>query len=666
MSTPISSTTCSRCGGAKQTGEPCPHCLLQLGLAQSLAPGTRKPRPAPPTPEEIAPHFPGLQLEAVIGQGGMGVVYRARQKKLDRTVALKILAPELSGDPAFAERFLREARAMARLEHKNIVAVHDFGETDGLCWILMEHVEGVNLRQALASGRLAPAQALAIVPQLCDALAAAHAQGVVHRDIKPENVLLAAEGVVKVADFGLAKLSGPGGADMALTGSDAAVGTLHYMAPEQLVGAREVDHRADIYSLGVVFYEMLTGELPLGRFEPPSHRAPCDAGLDDIVLRTLARAPESRYQQAVEVKTDVQGLGNRATAVPQARPPEARPPVEPQKKLDVGMLAFIHVLSLLAIPSVARNLLGWPGGLAWSSIVLGILLTLALSSLALVASGRHDARFALDARKKREFLLRCLGCATVASIAIAGLQYGVIALWEEGTDLFQPSTVPQQLAAYVSNPVALRALFELEPEAASAFADAAGLNPPFDPFLRAHGVDGRATIAASLVLLPLAALFLARRAGQTSFALLMAAPALALLTLGYARWRFDGGDPLRSTLAELKGTTSMIIQPRVLRAGLQKTCEERGYEVVLVLGTRNDIEVLAVQPRAWNDRWELSREGPRLLEPGIVFGLARMGGSNACQVVWDAGAVSADEPRMREWTAEIESLLQATKRAVGG
>ena len=229
---------CSQCGAAKPAQLPCPHCLLQLGLSQA---GPQKPpvglRSKTPTPEELAPRFPGLMIEEAIGQGGMGVVYRARQKKLDRRVALKILAPELGGDPAFAERFLREARAMARLDHPNIVAVYDFGETDGLCWLMMEYVDGVNLRTALRDGALSPERALAIVPQLCDALQSAHDLGVVHRDIKPENVLLDKSGAVKIADFGLAKLSGIENADFALTQSAVAMGTLHYMAPEQMRGA---------------------------------------------------------------------------------------------------------------------------------------------------------------------------------------------------------------------------------------------------------------------------------------------------------------------------------------------------------------------------------------------------------------------------------------------
>src|SRR6185503_9193185 len=171
-------------------------------------------------------------------------------------------------------------------------AIHDFGQTDGLFWLVMEYVDGTNIRQAMRAGQIEPKEALAIVPQICDALQYAHEHGVVHRDIKPENVMLDKSGRVKVADFGLAKLMEHGPADASLTVAGQVMGTPHYMAPEQWEKPTTVDHRADIYSLGVVFYEMLTGELPLGRFEPPSHRVAMDVRFDEIVLRTLEKSPE--------------------------------------------------------------------------------------------------------------------------------------------------------------------------------------------------------------------------------------------------------------------------------------------------------------------------------------------------------------------------------------
>jgi hypothetical protein len=275
----------------------------------------------PPAPEALAAVFPQLEILELLGSGGMGAVYKARQPGLDRLVALKILPPEVGADAAFAQRFTREAQALAKLNHPNIVAVYDFGQAAAptsrgpsrLFYFLMEYVDGVNLRQAMRQGKLRPGEALKIVPQVCDALQFAHDEGIVHRDIKPENILLDRRGRVKIADFGLAKLLGVK-ADRALTGTRQVMGTPHYMAPEQVQGTRDVDHRADIYSLGVTFYEMLTGELPLGRFAPPSKKVEIDVRLDDVVLRSLEVEPAKRYQKASEVKTEVEGISGVAPA----------------------------------------------------------------------------------------------------------------------------------------------------------------------------------------------------------------------------------------------------------------------------------------------------------------------------------------------------------------
>ncbi len=298
---------CPRCGATLSKDRiGCPRCLLEAARdAASEASAAAAPdRRTPPTPAELAPDFPQLEIEALVGQGGMGCVYRARHAQLGRSVALKILAPGSEDDARFEERFLREARALARLDHPGIVRVYDFGRAGTRWFLLMEFVEGANLRSLLQGGRLPPQQALAIVPQLCDALQYAHSAGVVHRDIKPENVLVDASGRVKLADFGLAKLLDTQVG--ARSATEAVMGTLNYMAPEQISRPREVDHRADIYSLGVVFYEMLTGELPLGRFEPPSKRMRVDVHVDEVVLKSLEQAPERRYQHAVDVRTDLE------------------------------------------------------------------------------------------------------------------------------------------------------------------------------------------------------------------------------------------------------------------------------------------------------------------------------------------------------------------------
>src|SRR5262249_48487401 len=190
----------------------------------------------------------------------------------------------------------------------NIVGVHDYGESGGLYYFIMEYVDGLNLRQLMQGKPVAPDIALQIVPQICDALQYAHEGELVHRDIKPENILVDRRGRVKIADFALAKLVRTGPAAFTLTGTHQIMGTPHYMAPEQIEKPSGVDHRADIYSLGVVFYEMLTGELPLGRFASPSQRAGVDQRLDEIVLRALEREPNRRFQSITEIKTAVAAI----------------------------------------------------------------------------------------------------------------------------------------------------------------------------------------------------------------------------------------------------------------------------------------------------------------------------------------------------------------------
>jgi tRNA A-37 threonylcarbamoyl transferase component Bud32 len=276
----------------------CPACLLRD------AEETPSHGPAGPPLEDIAAAFPNLEGIELIGQGGMGFVYKVRQPSLDRIVALKILSPELGRDPAFAERFAREARTLGKLHHPNIVTVFEHGESGGFFYLLMEYVDGLNLRQALRAGRFTPKQALSIVPGICDALQYAHENGVWHRDIKPENILLDRDGKVKIADFGIARIVGDPRRDFTLTMTGNALGSAAYMAPEQHEKPHEADHRADIYSLGVVIYEMLTGELPLGRFPSPSQKAAVNARIDEIVLRTLEKERELRQQSATEVKTD--------------------------------------------------------------------------------------------------------------------------------------------------------------------------------------------------------------------------------------------------------------------------------------------------------------------------------------------------------------------------
>ncbi len=334
---------------ADAPGGVCPKCVLAAAVEQPRATpfnttahvhSSRPQSFSAPSPEAISTHFVDLEVESLIGHGGMGAVYRARQKRLDRVVALKILSPGLGGDPTFAERFAREARTLAKLSHANIVMVFEFGNVNDMCYLVMEYVDGINLRDAIRGKTITAEQALEIVPQICEALQYAHDEGVVHRDIKPENILINQRGQVKIADFGLAKLLDRDPVEYSLTGTHQVLGTRNYMAPEQIEKPESVDHRADIYSLGVVFYELLTGELPIGRFANPSEKAPISAQLDDVVLKTLEKEPSRRFQNASEIKTAVQSVDPPRTYSDGNRPQiSGKPPVHHQQPLETKMAA---------------------------------------------------------------------------------------------------------------------------------------------------------------------------------------------------------------------------------------------------------------------------------------------------------------------------------------
>jgi hypothetical protein len=321
--------------------------LLAAGIdpAGAPAPGAW----VPPTPEALAGALPQLEILALIGQGGMGAVYKARQTHLDRLVAVKLLSAERGADPAFVERFTREGRALARLQHPQIITLYDFGRAGSWLYLVMEHVDGANLRQLMATGRLDPAAALRLVAPLCDALVHAHAQGVIHRDLKPENILIDVHGQPKIADFGLAKLRSANG-DLTQTGDT--LGTLHYMSPEQVSGTGDIDHRADVYALGVILYEMLTGNLPLGRCAPPSQSG-SDPRLDEVVLKSLEREPAKRWQSVEELR--------QAVAKVQARMPAAAPlPTTGQRSWKAGAAWGLVVAATIGVLAFVFSRPGQP------------------------------------------------------------------------------------------------------------------------------------------------------------------------------------------------------------------------------------------------------------------------------------------------------------------
>jgi hypothetical protein len=256
----------------------------------------------------------GCEILALISQGGMGKLYRARQLSLDRVVAVKVLAPSLSANSEFLGRFRREARSLANLVHPNIVAVHDFGSEGDTHAIVMEYVEGESVADVLARTNLIPMPtAVAIVRQVADGLAAAHAKGIIHCDLKPENILVTPAGVAKVVDFGLAK-SFRGDA-MRVTQDGAILGTPTYMSPEQCEGA-PLDGRTDLYSLGATFYRMVAGRdtfegenafaiMLKHQNEPPAdprrHNPSIPPAVASAILRMLEKPREKRYQDAVEI-----------------------------------------------------------------------------------------------------------------------------------------------------------------------------------------------------------------------------------------------------------------------------------------------------------------------------------------------------------------------------
>src|SRR5580704_9496740 len=262
-----------------------------------------------------------------IGAGGMGVVYRARDEQLERDVAIKVLSPGLLADEAARKRFRKEALSLARLNHPNVAIVHEFGSQDDTDFLVTEYISGTTLDVRLARGTLSSKEVINLGGQLMQGLTAAHEQGIVHRDLKPANLRLTPDGRLKILDFGLAQLM-PHVSDLSITatatGSHEVSGTLPYMAPEQLRGAK-ADASNDIWSAGAVLYEMATGKKPFPQTnpsllinailneapEPPSKINPdVTAEMDAVILKALAKDPEARYQSARELAA---ALGNPGT-----------------------------------------------------------------------------------------------------------------------------------------------------------------------------------------------------------------------------------------------------------------------------------------------------------------------------------------------------------------
>jgi serine/threonine-protein kinase len=304
--------------------------------------------------------LPGYELVRVLGRGGMGEVWLARQKSLRRMVAVKVLPPRLAKDPEFVTRFDKEATALAALNHPHIVQIIDRGVAGEHYYFVMEYVEGRSLREVMRE--LSPSEALRMALQVARAIECAHDKDIIHRDLKPENILVDGRGHVKVADFGLAGIRRPD-SRLQLTATAVAMGTLNYMAPEQRRDAKNVDGRADLFSFGVVLYEMLTGELPVGRFKLPSERVEgLDARVDEVVARLLENEPEARYARAAEVCQALESLVS-ITSLPPGAMQQAEAELSPvRRRLKSGWRKVRVVLTVLGgmvvLFSGARQVLG--------------------------------------------------------------------------------------------------------------------------------------------------------------------------------------------------------------------------------------------------------------------------------------------------------------------
>ena len=297
-----------------------PNSLPAAEARTSLAPGgpgengeqgaQAAPPAAPPKPVPF-PQLEGFALHERLGQGGMGEVYRATRLADARPVAVKVLSESLAVVPDYVRRFDREAAAMAQLDHPGIVRLLSRGRSGQHCWIEMELIDGVSLRTHAFQVRPSARALARILAQVAHALAYAHARSVVHRDLKPDNVLVLRDGRTKVLDFGLAGLHADGAE--VLTQSNVAMGTANYMAPEQRKDARRADHRADLYSFGVMAYELLTGELPVGRFQPVCRLVPgLDRAWDALVDRCLEQDPSARPHSALELAHALDGLAGNS------------------------------------------------------------------------------------------------------------------------------------------------------------------------------------------------------------------------------------------------------------------------------------------------------------------------------------------------------------------
>ncbi len=312
-----------------------------------------------PEPKDLAPLFPGYEIESLIASGGMGAVYCAVQKSLDRTVALKILPTELSSDASFRAGFEAEAKAMARLNHPNLIGVYDFGEVGGMLYIIMEYVPGKSVYHSAYGIAIDQAEVIRLMAGICHGLAHAHENGIIHRDIKPANVLLDLNAQPKIGDFGLARPT-----DRKFEEGEGIFGTPHYTAPEVVDHPHSVDYRADIFSVGVMLHELLTSRLPADDLRSASAIISCDQRFDHIIRRATHADPKARYASANDLAHDLQVIGKslqQGQIAPVAGIPQhhrARGPIKPNKSPKSSSTTVLSAAVALALLI---------GGLYWFS-----------------------------------------------------------------------------------------------------------------------------------------------------------------------------------------------------------------------------------------------------------------------------------------------------------
>ena len=651
LSLALMSSTCSSCGTPRPAGlAPCPRCLL--ALARGAGPVERGPSAGPRADsdvdalEALFPDHAGFEL---VGRGGMGAVYRATHPRLGRTVAIKLLRAERARSPDFAERFLREARALARLAHPSIVALHDAGEREGRLYLVMEHVDGANLRRVLREGRLAPARALAIARDLCAALEYAHAAGVVHRDLKPENVLVDAEGRVKLADFGLAKLAGDDAPALTATGD--AMGTPHYMAPEQLERPRAVDARADLYALGVVLYEMLTGVLPLGRYEPPSRRAEVELDVDLVVEKALAREPERRYAGASAMRADLErALAELATPPASSAAREPAAPSAPTRHWKGAFGSFALLLVAWGFCAHAFDRGFWP--LVGSAPVLALVL-FAVFTWRLRTSPELAARLARLSALERVGRVACGLVFFAASFVL--LVFALQSTWALGTTLWDPehgALEPLRRAAAAGEERAWIDAFARHPELAFvgalvALFAALGLSAATRGALRSWRLFWRPVLATT-------ALY---------------GGSIALLILAF--W---GVAELRRGPAEDVELTARVNTPaslEALRAATERALEDEHWRVLAarpIVATSSSAEprehaptgwLLEAKPAEWVGAWRIGFDGPLCARPPLVIVLRTSADGAERELVVHGGVAVAGSPQVELARTGVKRLADA-------